>query len=213
MILKETLKQLEALGNEKMRAQNTKNGAHENQFGVRLGDIKKLAKKIKANHELALSLWDTENIDARLLATLIIKPNELSIEEMDKIVQSVEFNQVADWLNAYVVKNHPENEALRQLWMTSAQPMTARAGWNLTASRVVRDPEGLELAVILDRIESEMGKAAPEVQWTMNFHPCGNRHPLSRSPRASLGHWRKVRNLSRLSRFQRLHLSFCPNLD
>lgn len=168
MILKETLKQLEALGNEKMRAQNTKNGAHENQFGVRLGDIKKLAKKIKANHELALSLWDTENIDARLLATLIIKPNELSIEEMDKIVQSVEFNQVADWLNAYVVKNHPENEALRQLWMTSAQPMTARAGWNLTASRVVRDPEGLELAVILDRIESEMGKAAPEVQWTMN---------------------------------------------
>ena len=52
IILEETLTQLEALGNEKMRAQNTKNGADDNQFGVRLGDIKKLAKKIKTNHEL-----------------------------------------------------------------------------------------------------------------------------------------------------------------
>jgi 3-methyladenine DNA glycosylase AlkD len=166
--LEETLKHLGALGNEKMRKQNTKNGAGDNQFGVRLGDVKKLAKKIKANHELALSLWDTENIDARLLATLIIKPNELSVKEADKIVKSVKFNQVADWLNAYVVKNHPEKETLRQLWMTSNQPMAARAGWNLTASRVVKDPVGLDLPAILDRIESEMGNAAPEVQWTMN---------------------------------------------
>jgi len=166
--LEEILKQLETLGDEKRRAYNTKNGAGDKQFGVKLGDIKKLAKKIKTNHELALSLWETENIDARLLATFIIKPNELSIKEMDKLVQSVKFNQVADWLNAYVVKNHPEKEALRQRWMTSNQPMAARAGWNLTASRVVRDPEGLELSAILDRIEVEMGSAASEVQWTMN---------------------------------------------
>ena len=38
--LKETLAQLEALGNEKVRAQNSKNGAGDNQFGVRLGDPK-----------------------------------------------------------------------------------------------------------------------------------------------------------------------------
>jgi hypothetical protein len=40
MTLKETLKQLEALGNQKMRAQNRKHGASDNQFGVRLGDIR-----------------------------------------------------------------------------------------------------------------------------------------------------------------------------
>ncbi|MBG7631434.1 MAG: DNA alkylation repair protein, partial [Bacteroidetes bacterium] len=95
MILKDTLKQLESLGNEKMCTKNTRYGAGNNQFGVRLGEIKKLCKKIKANHELALSLWDTKNIDARLLATLIIKPKELSVKEMDEIVQSVTFNQVA----------------------------------------------------------------------------------------------------------------------
>ena len=41
MTLKKTLAQLEALGNEKMRAQNTKHGAGDKQYGVRLGDIRK----------------------------------------------------------------------------------------------------------------------------------------------------------------------------
>jgi len=40
-----------------MFKQNTKKGAGDNQFGVRLGDIRKLSKKIKTNHELAFSLW------------------------------------------------------------------------------------------------------------------------------------------------------------
>jgi hypothetical protein len=64
MTLKDTLAQLESLGNEKVRAQNRKNGAGDNQFGVRLGDIRKLAVKIKTSHQLAIALWNTENIEA-----------------------------------------------------------------------------------------------------------------------------------------------------
>lgn len=168
MTLKEAIAQLKTLGNEKMRAQNAKNGAGDNQFGIRLGDIKALAKKIKTNHELGLSLWKTGNIDAQLLATLLVKPKSLSADEVDRMVRSVTFVQVADWLNAYVVKHHPDKETLRQAWMTTDDPMGARAGWNLTAERVAKSPDGLDLPSLLDRIESEMGKAAPETQWTMN---------------------------------------------
>ena len=46
--------------------------------------------------------------------------------------------------------------------------MAARAGWDLTAERVAKRPEGLDLTALLDRIESEMGDVAPEAQWTMN---------------------------------------------
>jgi len=168
MTLNETLKQLKALGNEKMRAQNTKHGAGTNQFGVRLGDIKALAKKIKSNHKLALALWETGNIDAQLLATLLVKPAGLSADEMDRMVRAVTFVQVADWLYSYVVKLHTDKETLRQGWMVTDHPMAARAGWALTAGRVVKSPDGLDLVALLDRIESEMGSAAPEVQWTMN---------------------------------------------
>jgi 3-methyladenine DNA glycosylase AlkD len=167
--LKDVMAQLESLGNEKVRARNKKNGAGDNQYGVAMGDIRKLAEKIKTNHELALALWDTGNIDARLLAILLMKPADLSREEMDRMVRSGDFAQVADWLNSYIVKNHPDREALRQSWMDDEDPWAARAGWNLTSVRIGKSPDGLDLTALLDRIESELAAAPPAAQWTMNF--------------------------------------------
>lgn len=168
MTLNEILKQLEALGNGTMRAHNMKKGAGGNQFGVKHGDIRALAKKIPVNHEVALSLWETGNIDAQLLASLLISPKKLSAEEMDRLVRSVAFVGVADWLIANVVKRHPEKETLRRKWMADDGRWAARAGWALTAERVVKDPTGLDLPALLDRIASEMGNADPLVQWAMN---------------------------------------------
>jgi 3-methyladenine DNA glycosylase AlkD len=168
MTVKETLKQLESLGDEKRRAHNTKNGAGKNQFGVPHGEIRVIAKKIKTDHELALALWKTGNVEAQLLAVLIMKPKNLSAEELDGLVRSVAFSYVADWLMSYVVKNHPDKETLRQKWLNDKDRWAARAGWSLTARRVEESPDGLDLPAFLDRIETEMPKAAPEVQWTMN---------------------------------------------
>ena len=169
MTLKEALKQLEALGSDKMRAQNRKHGCGGKQFGVRLGDIRKVAAEIKTNHELAIALWETGNLDARLLAILVMKPKNLSGTELDRMVRSGACAPLADWLNAYIVKKHPDKEAFRQRWMAADDPWAARAGWGLTSERIARSPEGLDLPALLERIEAEMGGAAPEVQWTMNF--------------------------------------------
>jgi len=168
MTVNEILSQLESLGDEARRKHNAKAGAPDNQFGVKLGDLRAIAKKIKTNHELALELWDTGNVEAQLLATLIIKPKSLSAEELDKLTRSATCSQVADWLNSYVVAEHPEKEALRQKWMKAKDRWAARAGWHFTASRVNKGGDGLDLPALLDRIEKEMPKAVPEVQWTMN---------------------------------------------
>jgi 3-methyladenine DNA glycosylase AlkD len=173
MNLKEALTKLKALGDEKRRAWNTKNGAGKNQFGVATGDIRALAKKIKTDHELALELWKTGNIDAQLLAILLMKPKSLSAAEMDRMVRSATFAWVADWLNAYIVKEHPDKDTLRTKWMEDDDGWAARAGWNLTASRINKAGkadagDGLDLPALLDRIESEMAKAPAETQWTMN---------------------------------------------
>jgi 3-methyladenine DNA glycosylase AlkD len=168
MTLNESLKQLKALGNAKVRAQNAKGGAPDNQYGVSLGEIRVLAKKIRTDHALALSLWDTGNVDAQFLATLLIVPKKLSAEAMDRMVRSITFVRVADWLNSYVVSKHPDKEALREEWMAADDRWAARAGWHLTAGRVANNPDGLDLPALLDRIESEMAGAVPEVQWTMN---------------------------------------------
>ena len=117
---------------------------------------------------MAIELWKTGNIDAQFLATLVIEPEALSAAEMDQMVRSVAFVRVADWLNSYVVRNHPVKETLRQAWMISDHPLAARAGWDLTMERIVRSPQGLNIPALLDRVETEMGGAAPEIQWTMN---------------------------------------------
>lgn len=167
--VKETVAQLKSLGNEKVRAHNTKNGAGDKQFGVPMGDIRKLAAKIKTNHELAMSLWKTGNVDAQLLAVLLMTPKDLSAAQMDTLVRSISFSHVADWLNSYVVKNHPDKEFLRQKWMADDNPWAARSGWSMTSERINKSPDGLDVPGLLDRIESEMGDAPAEVQWTMNF--------------------------------------------
>jgi 3-methyladenine DNA glycosylase AlkD len=182
MDVTEILAQLQSLGDAARRAHNTKAGAPDNQFGVKLGDIRAMAKKIKSDHELALGLWDTGNVEAQLLATLVIKPQALSAGELDRLTRSVTCSQVADWLNSYVVAEHPEKEALREKWMKAKDRWAARAGWHFTASRVNKGGGGLDLPALLDRIEKEMPKATPEVQWTMNntLAAIGIRHPEHR---------------------------------
>ena len=107
-------------------------------------------------------------MDAQFLATLLIEPKKLSAEAMDRMVRSITFVRVADWFNSYVVAKHPDKEALREDWMAADDRWAARAGWHLTAERVAKNPDGLDLRALLDRIESAMAAAVPEVQWTMN---------------------------------------------
>ena len=168
MTVAEVLARLEALGDEKVRARNRRLGAGDAQFGAKLGDLRKLAKAIGTDHELALALWATANLEARLLAILILEPKRLGGAELDAMVRAARFGQLADWLNAYVVKQHPEKETLRGGWMADDDPWAARAGWDLTAQRVARSPEGLDLGALLDHIEEELEAADPATQWTMN---------------------------------------------
>jgi 3-methyladenine DNA glycosylase AlkD len=189
MTVKEILAQLKSLGDDARRKHNAKAGAPDNQFGVKLGDIRALAKKIKTDHQLALKLWDTGNVEAQLLATLIIQPKSLSAGELDKLTRSTTCAQAAEWLNSYVVAQHPEKEALRQKWMKDKDRWAARAGWHLTASRVNKDADGLDLAALLDVIEKEMPNALPEVQWTMNntLGAIGIRDPKLRKRAIAIG--------------------------
>ncbi|RYG34046.1 DNA alkylation repair protein [bacterium] len=189
MGLDEAMNRLRALGNEKMREMNAKNGAGEDQFGVKMGDLRTLAKEIKANPELAAALWQTGNLDAMLLATLLMKPKLTSVEELESMVASATFGQLADWLNTNVVKLHPQKEMLRQKWMESNDAMSARAGWSLTAERIIKNPEGLDLVALLDRIETEMGDAPTPAKWTMNYclAEIGIRFPEYRARAIAIG--------------------------
>lgn len=55
-------------------------------YGVKIPEIRKIAKFYRYNHGLALELWSTNIHEARILATLIDKPDLVSTEQMDEWV-------------------------------------------------------------------------------------------------------------------------------
>lgn len=172
MTYDEVMVRLRDLGDERLRAMNAmnaKNGVGENQFGVKMGDLRAIAKEIKTDPALAETLWASGNFEAMMIATLIMKPKQLTVDDLDRLVASAPSTQVADWLVTNVIKQNPHREARREAWMNSEHPMTARLGWSLTAERIVKTPEGLNLSGLLTRIEAEMGDAPSAVQWTMNY--------------------------------------------
>lgn len=169
MTYNEVMSQLEYLGKESVRKHNAKWGAGDNQFGVQSGDLRKLGKEIGTSPELAKELWKSGNIDAMMLATLLMKPKELSHDDLDRLVGSLTASMVADWLATNVVKVHPQKESRREEWMDSGHEWAARMGWSLTTERVIKSPDGLDIKGLLDRIESEMGKSPAGKQWTMNY--------------------------------------------
>lgn len=55
-------------------------------LGVKLPEIRRLAKVIKKDHDLALGLWDTQIHEARMLASMIADTKQVTPELMDNWV-------------------------------------------------------------------------------------------------------------------------------
>ncbi|MER6314173.1 DNA alkylation repair protein [Streptomyces sp. NPDC001581] len=161
----EVMAELAALEDPKARAVNEKHG---DDHGVNLGRLRALAKRLKTQQDLACRLWETDDTAARLLAILICRPKAFARDELDVMLRGARAPKVHDWLVNYVVKKNPHREELRLAWSADPDPVVAGAGWALTTERVAKQPEGLDLAGLLDVIEARMKDAPDRLQWAMN---------------------------------------------
>ncbi|SDS95948.1 DNA alkylation repair protein [Microterricola viridarii] len=161
----EVLAELAALEEPRVREVNANHG---DDHGVNLGKLRAVAKRLKTDHELALELWDTGDSAARLLAILVCRPKAFTAAELDAMIREARTPKVIDWLVNYVVKKSPHAEALRVAWSADPDPLVAAAGWALTAERVAKTPDGLDLPGLLDVVEAEMKTAPDRLQWEMN---------------------------------------------
>ncbi|GLB64830.1 DNA alkylation repair protein [Dietzia sp. NCCP-2495] len=163
--LDDVMAELGELADARIREVNERHG---DDHAVNLTTLRAVAKRVKKNHPLALELWGTGDSAARLLALLICRPREFSAPDLDAMIRESRTRKVHDWLVGYVVMKGPHAEELRGAWLADADPVVASAGWALTAARVVKKPEGLDLPALLDQIEAEMAGAHERLQWEMN---------------------------------------------
>lgn len=65
------IEELKRLGTESVKKVLRNHGVQEPLFGVKIGDLKKIQKRIKKDYQLALDLYETGVYDAMYLAGLI----------------------------------------------------------------------------------------------------------------------------------------------
>ncbi|HEY1107688.1 MAG TPA: DNA alkylation repair protein, partial [Opitutaceae bacterium] len=82
MTLDEVMAALAAKGNETTKRTLMKHGAKEPFFGVRIGDMKPIHKKIRGEQDLAIQLFATGNGDAQYLAGMIADGRKMTAAQL-----------------------------------------------------------------------------------------------------------------------------------
>ena len=141
-----------------------------------LGDLRKIAKDIKKDHELALELWTTRQYLARQLAILIMDKKLLSqevINQLDKDMQEHKEDEkipLIDWLMANQLSKDKKTIALMQSWENSPSSLQRRVFWYYQGRlRWVGQTPPPNTEELLTSIEARIENEIPEVQWAMNF--------------------------------------------
>jgi hypothetical protein len=159
MSFAEAMAALEAKGSEQTRKTYLRHGASEPLFGVKFGDLRPLARRIKTDQALAEQLWTSGNADARLLACMVADPGLVSEAELDAWLDDIDTYFLVDAFVAELAAKAPGRRERAERWIASDRDRTAQAGWDLMNVVALSDeavPEGFferQLDLIARRIE------------------------------------------------------------
>ena len=142
----------------------------------KLGDLRKIAKEIKRDHELAMELWSTGEFMPRQMAILIMDKKQLTqdfIDQLDQDIQTHEFdecNHLTDWLMANQLMKDKKTIALIEGWEHSSSALQRRVFWYYQARlRWTGQVPPDNTEALLSSIEKKLADEEPTVQWAMNF--------------------------------------------
>jgi len=142
-------------------------------LGIRVPELRKLAKEIKKNHDLAEQLWTSGIHEARLLATMIADPKQFTPESMDAWAETFDAWDVCDQacINAFRKTKFPYEKVLD--WTKRDEQFVKRAGFALMATLAVHDKKAADvlfmgLLPIIDReADDERNFVKKAVNWAL----------------------------------------------
>jgi len=108
--------------------------------GVTMVSIREIAKEIGTNHELALSLWKTDNHEARILATIIADPALADDQLLEDWVLSINSWDLCDqFCNNLVIQT--DFAPLKIVdWCIKDETFVKRAGFSTMAVYALKQP-------------------------------------------------------------------------
>jgi 3-methyladenine DNA glycosylase AlkD len=110
-----------------------------NILGVSAPNLRKLARDIGKDHELAARLWRTGVHDARLLATLVDDPAKVTPRQMEQWARDFDSWAVCDAACGCLFDKTPYAWAQAVEWADRKEEYVKRAGFVLMAALAVHD--------------------------------------------------------------------------
>src|SRR5580704_940112 len=172
MTAKEILEELRKLGSESVKKVLRNHGVHEPFFGVKIGDMKKIQKRIKCDYQLALDLYDTGNYDAMYLAGLIADDAKMTKKDLNRWVKIAKGGALASATVPWVAAGSRHGYEVALEWIESQKENVAVAGWVALSSLVaMKDDDDLDTAGLkrlLKRVQETIHQQPDPVRYAMN---------------------------------------------
>lgn len=102
-------------------------------FGIGLTQLRKLAKKIGRDHDLAQELWESNYYDAKVIALLIDDPKLITREQAERQVEQLDGGYLAHVFSSCdaTLAKTPFTKELSGKWIESKDPIRKRCGYGL----------------------------------------------------------------------------------
>jgi 3-methyladenine DNA glycosylase AlkD len=172
MTLEETMKELAAKGTEQTRKTWLRHGAKEPIFGVKIGDMKPIHKRIKGDQQLALKLYATGNSDAMYLAGMVADGRKMTRAQLDRWVKAANWELISGTTVPWVASEHPEGFDIAMKWIDSPREDISVAGWSTLAAIVATVPDDKlpvkQVGALLDRVVKTLKTSQNRVRYVMN---------------------------------------------
>jgi hypothetical protein len=172
MKTEEIVKEIKSFGSPAIKNIHKNHGAVEPFYGVKVEDLKKIGKKIKGNHEMAMALYDTGISDAMYLAGIIADGKKMSKQELEKWANNATWHMISEYTVAWVASESAFAEELSEKWINSKSEKLSSSGWSTYGAIVSMTPdEKLDISkykALLDRVAETITNAPNRVRYTMN---------------------------------------------
>ena len=166
------MKELEKKGSESIKKIFLNHGAKGPVFGVKVGDLKVIQKKVKKDHQLAMELFGTGIYDAMYLAGLIADESKMSKKDIQQWAEKSPSHGISEYTVAWVAAESDYGWELGMKWIDSRKETIASSGWNTLSGVIAMKPDNeLDIALIkklMQRIIKEIHSAPNRVRYTMN---------------------------------------------
>lgn len=140
MTLKEIISELKKHGSEYNRLGMKRYGINvDKAFGVNVPVMRKIAKRIGKNHELAIKLWDSGYHEARHIATMVADPNRITKTLINNWVKDFNSWDIVDGSCSNLIRKTEQAYNMIPKWAKSKKEFVRRTAFSLIAYLAVHD--------------------------------------------------------------------------